>query len=671
MTVAGLSAGFAGTSSATNGKLAPLVVYVRPGGPGGGAGTRSSPYTSLVAARNVIRSRLATMRADVDVELEGGTYALSQPFTLGAADSGRNGHQVIYEAAPGAHPVVSGGTRIGGWRRQPGSKDVWVASVPASLRTRQLYVDGQRAEVAQGSLPVTLTKTATGYTASSTALDGWSNPTEIEMVYPSGPSNWTETRCRVASISGTAVTMDQPCWDNSTLRTTPGTALDTSGFGQPLNVAPIVTNAYQLLTKPGQWYLNDRTHRLYYIPRPGEDMKQATVVAPRLQTLVQGAGTTSAPIHDIEFRGITFSYATWLEPSTPNGYSDFQGGTFLTGADAYRRQGACDSAESTCPYADYTQVPGNVTFSNDRRLVFDGDTFDHLGAAGLALGDGSQDDVVQGNLFTDTSGSGLTIGGIDQPQAHGGGLTSGNQVTNDYFHGVAVEYQDSAAIFVGYAQYTTIEHNQIDHVPYSGISIGWGGWLERFAYLGPLSNYSRGNVIADNVVFDQMQVLIDGGGIYSNGIEGSSMSNAELIEGNVVLDQAHPSWAIYTDNGTQFVRVKDNAVFDALYVPLAPTYLPGISPYFSFGGCGGGPIDYDGNYSLQSDPTAGLISANPSCGGHPLQGVTVETNHVISSLGQVPASLLDSAGLTGKYKTELAPAPMPTTLPPYNQYPPA
>lgn len=669
----GLLVGLAGSASASTGTPRPLVVYVRPGGQGTGNGTRSSPYTSLTTARNALRPRLATLHADADavVELEGGTYTLSRPFTLTAADSGRHGHQVVYEAAPGAHPVVSGGIQVHGWHRQPGSKDVWVASVPTSLRTRQLYVDGKRAQVAQGPLPVTLTKTASGYTASSTALDHWSNPTEIELVYPSGPSNWTETRCRVTSISGTTVTMDQPCWDNSTLRTTPGTALYTSGFDQPLNGSYIVTNAYQLLTKPGQWYLNDRTHRLYYIPRAGQDMQRANVVAPRLQTLVQGAGSANAPIHDIEFRGITFSYATWLEPSTPDGYSDFQAGAYLTGTDAYRLQGACDSSQSTCPYGAYTQIPGNVTFSDDRKMVFDDDTFKHLGAAGLALGDGSQDDVVQGSLFTDTSGSGLTIGGINQPLAQGGSLTSGNEVLDNYFHDIAAEYQDSAAIFVGYAQYTTIKHNQIDHVPYSGISIGWGGWLERFAYLGPLSNYSRGNVIADNLIFEQMQVLVDGGGIYTNGIEGSSMSNGELIEGNVVLDQQHPSWAIYTDNGTQFVKVRDNTVFDALYVPAAPLYLPGISPSFSFGGCGGGPIDYDGNYSVQSDPSAGLISANSACGGHPLQGVTVETNHVISSLDQVPQSLLGNAGLTAKYKALLSPAPSPSTLPAYNQYPPA
>jgi len=644
---------------------------VRPGGSGTGIGTRSSPYTSLAAARDALRPRLASLGRNAIVELEDGTYSLSRPFTLTAADSGRGGHEVIYQAAPGAHPVVSGGIRITGWRRQPGSAGIWAARVPRWLRTRQLYVNGQRSQVAQGPLPVTLTQTATGYTASSDALDHWSNPAQIEFVYPGGPSNWTEARCRVAAIRGTAVVMDQPCWSNSTLRPTPGTALYKSGFGQALTVYPVATDAYQLLTEPGQWYLNDLTHRIYYMPLAGQDMTTATVIAPRLQTLVSGAGTVDRPIHDIEFRGITFSYATWLEPSTRNGYSDFQAGTFLTGPGAYRLQGACDSPRSSCPYAAYPQVPGNVSFRDDRRLTFDGDAFVHLGAAGLALGDGSRDDRVIGSLFTDTSAGGLIIGGVDQPLARGGELTSGNQILDNYLHDVAAEYSDCAAIFVGYAQYTAIKHNQIDDVPYSGISIGWGGWLERFPYLGPLSNYSRGNIIAANLIFTPMQALIDGGGIYSNGIEGSSAANAELIEGNMVLDQPHPSWAIYTDNGTQYVRVKDNVVYDALYIPLAPLVLPGVSPFFSFGGCGGGPIDYDGNYSVQSDPAAGLVSANPSCGGHPLDGVTVEANHVIDSLDQVPPDLLNSAGLSAPYQARLSPAPVPSPLPPYTQYPPS
>jgi hypothetical protein len=611
------------------------------------------------------------MTNDVVVMLEAGMYTLVKPLEFTAPDSGRHGHEVVYQAAPGAHPVVSGGYNVTGWRPQKGSNDVWVASLPKGLAARQLYVNGQRAQVAQGPLPVTLTQTSAGYQASSSALDTWSNPTEIEMTYPSGPSNWTETRCPVASISGTTVTMAQPCWDNSTKRATPGTALDTSGFGQSLTVKPIVSDAYPLLTRPGQWYLDDGTHRLFYMPKAGQDMGTARVVVPRLQTLVQGAGTSGSPVHDIVFRGIAFSYAGWLAPSGPGGYSDFQAGTYLSGRDAYRLQGACDAQPASCPYAAYSQIPGNVTFHDDRNLTFEGDMFEHLGAAGLALGDGSQGDLVRGDVFTDISGSGLTVGGVDQPLAQGGALTSGNRVTDDYFHAVGAEYQDSAAIFVGYAQYTAIQHNQIDDVPYSGISIGWGGWLERFAYLGALSNYSRGNVISDNLIFDQMQGLVDGGGIYTNGIEGTSLANGERIQGNVVLDQSHPSWAIYTDNGTQFVNVVDNAVYGALYVPLAPTYLPGVSPYFSFGGCGGGPIDYDGNYSLQADPSAGLIAADQTCGGHPLQGVTVEDNHVISALAQVPATLLDGAGLRESSKAKLNPLPVPDAIPAFHQYPPA
>ena len=667
--VLGLAACGSGSGrSATSARGAGLTVYVKPGGGAGGSGTRSDPYRSLAAARDALRPKLAAMTADAHVVLEDGTYTLAAPLTLTAADSGTGGHTVSYEAAPGAHPVISGGMQISGWSRASGN--AWSVAVPADLQLRQLYVDGRRAQIAQGALPVTLTRTATGYEASSDALDSWRNPSGIELVYPSGPSNWTESRCRIASVAGRDITMAQPCWDNTTKRTTAGTALAISGFNQPLGPRYLATNAYELLTKPGQWYLDRTANRLYYIPLAGQDMRAATVIAPRLQTLIDGAGTATAPIHDIAFRGLTFSYATWLEPSSGNGYSAFQAGTFLSGKDAYRNQGACDSTKASCPYAAYDQIPGNVSFHNDQRIAFDGNTFTHLGAAGLALGDGSQHDVVAGNAFTDTSGSGLTIGGVDEPLAGGARLVSGNQVHDNYFHAVAAEYQDSAALFVGYAQYTTIAHNQIDDVPYSGISIGWGGWRERFPYLGPLSNYSHGNVISQNLIFDHMQTLVDGGGIYSNGIEGSSMADGEQIVGNVVLNQVHPSWSIYTDNGSQFVRVESNVVWGGLYVPLAPHFLSGVSPYFSFGGCGGGPIAYDGNYSVQSDPSAGLISRNPSCGGHPLVGVTTSANHVITALDQVPTSLLSAAGITASYRAALAPAPAPADVPAHNQYGP-
>ncbi|MGO9027184.1 MAG: right-handed parallel beta-helix repeat-containing protein [Acidimicrobiales bacterium] len=609
------------------------------------------------------------MSSDLTIHLAAGTYDLTGPLTLGSQDSGQHGHTIVWQGAPGGASVISGGVTISGWRPPQDGSGIWTASVPATLQTRQLYVDGMRAQLAQGPVPATLTPVPDGYIASNTTMASWGNPTGIEFIYPSGPSNWTETRCRVAGINGTHITMVQPCFDNSSKRDTPGTPIAISGFGQTLEPPTLVADARELLTKPGQWYLDPQSHILSYHPLAGQDMTKAVVVAPAIQTIVQGAGSNAAPIHDLAFRSITFSYAGWNAPSGPDGYSSFQAGARLTGPGAWRLPGACPLPQSTCPYMAWSQTPGNITFTADQRIAFQDDTFQHLGGVGLSLGDGSQDDEVSGSLFQDISSSGLTVGGIDQPQAQGSARVAQIDVTDNYFTATGVEYQDAPAIVVGYAQDSDLTHNQIDDVPYSGISIGWGGWQERYPNRPPLANYSHGNRVANNLIFNHMTTTVDGGGIYTNGIEGSSMKNAEVIENNVVLQQVHPSWAIYTDNGTMYVNIGNNAVWDALYVPAAPDVLPGLSPYFSFGGCGGGPIAFNGNYSVQADPAAGLLSASSTCGGHPLQGVTVTDNHVIQAQDEIPVALLAAAGIDSADRARLHPDPAPTGLPPFTQYP--
>lgn len=645
-----------------------MALWVRPGATGGD-GSQAKPFGTLTEARDAARSRAATMQGDLTINLEDGTYVLDETLQLGPEDSGRNGHTIVWAAAPGARPVVSGGTTVTGWQAPTDGSGVWTAKVPADLAIRQLYVDGKRAELAQGPPPPTLTPTATGYTAADATMAGWTNPTDIEFVYPSGPSNWPESRCRVAAIDGTAITMVQPCFDNSSKRAE-GQTLQVSGFGQALPPPKVVANARELLTKPGQWYLDTKADTLSYLPLAGQDPGKVEVVAPKLETLVAGTGTATSPITDVAFEGITFSYAGWNDPSGPDGYSPVQAGARLTGKDAWKNQGACDGAGTTCPYMAFPLTPGNVTFSYGHNLAFRDDTFEHLGAAGLSLGTGTQGSTVTGSLFTDVSSSGIVLGGIDQPEATGADLVTGVELSNNYLTGTGVEYQDTPAIVVGYTQKTTIRHNQIDDVPYSGISIGWGGWSERFPdNRPPLATNASGNVVANNLVFDHMKVTVDGGGIYANGVQGSSLTDGLVIENNVVLQQHSISWAIYTDNGSMYMTVRNNAVWDAVYVPAAAAAIPGLSPYFSFGGCGGGPISYEGNYSVMDDPSKGLASASSDCGGHALDGVTVNGNTVLKAQTDIPAALLDGAGLEASVRARLQPHPVPTGLPPYTEYP--
>ncbi len=201
--LAALAAGgpTAGIAVAQPAAAAASTVFVSPTGNDANPGTTADrPLRTLSRARDLVRTLNQAMTTDLTVSLAGGVYQLTQPLTLDARDSGTGGHNVIWTAAAGARPVISGGIRVTGWTRFDAGKNIWSASVPVGLRTRQLYVNGVRAQRASGPLPVTVTKIATGYTTSAPTMDNWRNPKDIEMVYAAGLGGWTEPRCPVAAI---------------------------------------------------------------------------------------------------------------------------------------------------------------------------------------------------------------------------------------------------------------------------------------------------------------------------------------------------------------------------------------------------------------------------------------------------------------------------------------
>jgi hypothetical protein len=286
------------------------ALYVSPAG-SGNICSEADPC-SLTGGRDKVRRLNSNMTGDILVYLRGGAYQLLAPFRLDSSDSGRDPFYVVYQAYQDEKPVLSGGERITGWSIADAGKNLWKAEVGASFQTRQLYVNGVRATRARSTGGLAgASRTSTGYATTDPEIRTWSNPQDIEFVYQ---VRWTESRCGVSSISGAAIRMNQPCFDNST-RHTFGTAIDTPTY---------IENAYELLDQPGEWYLNRSTGTLYYLPRASEDLSAAIVVAPALETLVEGAGTTVNPIHHLRFSGITFAYATWLRPSGNEGFAEAQ-----------------------------------------------------------------------------------------------------------------------------------------------------------------------------------------------------------------------------------------------------------------------------------------------------------------------------------------------------------
>jgi hypothetical protein len=335
----------------------------------------------------------------------------------------------------------------------------------------------------------------------------------------------------------------------------------------------------------------------------------------------------------VVFTGLQFSYATWLTPSSDTGFSEIQAGYTITGTNGFAVEGLCDFAPGgTCPYGAWTKEPANVSFTNAHNVRFTNDGFVHLGAAGLDLGDGSQGNLVKGNVFTDISGNGIELGGVDLTKPSTADATSGNRIANNHLYALPVEYHGGVAIDVGYTDHTTIAHNQIDHTAYTGISIGWGGWPDKIKQ--PFEpNYSNHNTIANNLIFDHLQVLGDGGAIYTNGTTGTTLADGEHITGNVVHDQHSPTGhAIYTDNGAGYITISGNAEYHNAsndWGSKHGDYSTNKGDY--------DPLDIEGNYWMR-----GPADYNQ-------KKVVIRNNHPITSPTEIPASITDNAGLEPKY----------------------
>jgi hypothetical protein len=630
------------------------TVFVSPAGDDANdGGTSARPVRTLSRAQQLVRGLTANQTGDVRVELAGGTYRLAAPLQLDSRDSGTGGFNVVWTAAAGARPVLSGGVPVTGWTRVDAAKNLWSAPVHAGLNTRQLYVNGVRATRARGAAPVTLTWTPTGYTASGPAMSKWRNVGDIEFVYRGGLGAWTEIRCSVGRIAtnGT-VTMGQPCWDNSNQRHIktdwdPPRTADLVGPGRLGNPGPepggngipptSVENAFELLDTAGEWYLDRPAATVYYIPRSGENLATASVTAPALQQLVTGTG-----VSNVVFNGLQFSYATWTGPSTDTGFSEIQAGYTITGSNGYAVQGLCQFAPGgTCPYGAWTKEPANVTFTGAHNVQFTNNGFVHLGAAGLDFGNGSQGNLIKGNVFTDISGNGIELGAVDKPLATGADRTSANTIADNHVFAAAVEYKGGVGILVGYAERTTITHNQLDTLTYTAISIGWGGWPDKKG-LPAQPNFSNHNVISNNLIFNYMTLLNDGGGIYTQGRTGTSFSTGERITGNVLHDQKNPTGGhvVYTDNGAAYITIKGNAMYNSQVSSEGHDHNDTTS------GTGKDPMDIEGNYW-----TKGRSDTNSA-------GILVKGNHKITSASQIPASIVDNAGLEPSFRGLLTWKPM-------------
>jgi hypothetical protein len=567
-----------------------VVIYVSPQGNDRSPGTALAPLKTLERAQAFVREQ--NRHQNVTVVLGEGTYELSAPLRFTAADGGRGRHRVTWKAAPGAHPLVSGGSPVTGWSFFDKTRNIYVASVPKGLDSRQLWVNGVLAE--RPAIEIGLDDieiTGTGFIVKNPQLAATLAQIKAPSRLEFETTGISEDRYSpVAGIDGSVVTMQQPAWNNNTW------GYDTPNKPwNPEQTRVFLVNALELMgmrrewhRNRDQWLVDPHEGKLYFKPADGMDMRDLTIVLPRLELLLSIGGTYDEPARNLSFAGIRFSFTSWLGPSKPTGYVSQQSGAIITAVSKVRPADAFKSCGQGCPEFEslrelWDQMPAAVQVSAASNIAFTGNTFSQLGQTALGIGNdananltgvglGASSVRIQRNRFAVLSGGAIVAGGVRRDAHHPPDarmIDKNILIANNTITDVAKDYKDVAAILSTYVDTTRIVHNDISDANYDAIDIGWGWGINdkggNLNYRDNMKGYAynpvydspttlRNTVVAYNRIHGVKKWFIDGGSIYN-----LSANPGAVIHDNYIFDIGERI-GIYLDEGSHYIRISDNVV---------------------------------------------------------------------------------------------------------------
>ena len=555
-------------------------IWVSPKGSDANNGSKDQPLATVSAAlrkaRELRRLGDASVSGGIHIILRGGIYVLPETIVIRSEDAGRPDSPTYIEAAEGEHPVLSGGVTISGWKKllspvaglpAAAKAHVWVADVPIvngeMFEFRQLWVNDVkaiRAKSVNGDAMQRIlnwNKKDESCWIPTPGSAGLQNMKGVELFIHQW---WAIAMLRVKKMvmhgDSTQLFFHQPesKIQNEHPWPAPWLSKETG------NSAFYLVNALQFLDEQGEWYLDVINRKIYYWPRSGENMMTASVVAPYLETLVKVEGTIDRPVTFISFTGISFQHTGWLRPSY-YGHVPHQAGMYMT--EAYRLRPAGTKEKKGLDNQAWVGRPAAaVEISFAENTVIETSRFEHLASTGLDYHKGVHNNVVKESLFKDIGGTAL-LAGVYSDAGHEihlpynpkdereicDGMVIGKNLITD----VANEDWSCVGIGLGYTRNSLVEHNEVENVSYSGISMGWG-WTAA-------ANAMKNNKIIGNRIHHYGKHNYDCSGIYTLSAQPGSLISDNYIDSIYKAPYAHlPShwFYLYTDEGSSGITVKDN-----------------------------------------------------------------------------------------------------------------
>ena len=556
-------------------------IYVSLQGNDKNPGTKEAPFNTLNRAIKQAREWRRLNRPEVAggiyIRLEEGVYAQRNSLFLRPEDSGTPDSPTVICAVDGAHPVISGGVAVTGWKRgcnhpaipEKLKQKIWSAEAPLignrRVETRQMWVNGHKvqraAQFPDGGLEQMIDfnpeeQTITIPVSQSVNPKRLQNAGQLEMIVH---QRWAIAILRVKSIDvkdGQAVVrFHEPESHLEFAHPWPQPVIG----GEKGNSSFCLTNALELLDQPGEWFQEYPSGTIYYYPQAGENMETAEVIIPALETLVTIDGTLSRPVKHIQFNGITFAHTSWMRPSY-QGHVTLQGGFPLLDAYKLQEPGLPEKAELE-NQAWITRPETAICVRGAEHIDFKHCTFRHLSSTGLDYEWAVTASSVEDCQFTDIGGTALLVGAFPDGgfethipfiPADVRELCSHITIRNNIISNVTNEDWGCVGIGAGYVRNMDISHNEVCHLNYSGICVGWG-WTS-------LESGMCNNRIEANYVHHFARRLYDAGGLYTLSNQPGSVMRNNRIEHLIEAPYATNDRAfyIYLDEATDGYTMENN-----------------------------------------------------------------------------------------------------------------
>ncbi len=438
-----------------------IEIYVSKNEVANADGSKEAPFLNISEAiKKATEIKLANAQAQVVLNILPGEYRLSEAIKIPELLSG------LTIKGTNASEVSIKGSQVleANWKAY--NTNVFVTSVAKDLNFDQLVVNGKAQILARYPNYDETADYWQGYASDAISKERvatWKNP---KGAYFNALHNgkWGGFHYKITGV------------DNDGNAILEGGQQNNRG-SKPHEGFRMVENVFEELDSPGEWYLDNENHKLYYWPQAGINLQKSKVEASVLKDLIQVEGTLENPVKNVIIANLSFqnTQRTFMEEFEPLLRSDW---TIYRGASIFFE----GTENCVIKNSSFSNLGGNVIMASkyNKGLKITGNHIYECGASAISfVGDPS---AVRSPSFN--YGKYVELSEMDRIPGPKNDLYPREcLVKNNLIYRIGRIEKQTAGVQISMAMDITVSHNSIYDVPRAGINIGdgtWGGHIIEF-----------------------------------------------------------------------------------------------------------------------------------------------------------------------------------------------